>query len=58
MAKLGDLVEFYLPDGKQRRVGRYVRKQDGYCFVVCLVSMYRRVYKLRLKEIKTIKEDK
>ena len=54
MAKIGDLVEFYLPDGKQRRVGKYVRKQDGYCFIVCLVSMYRRVYKLRLKEIKTI----
>lgn len=55
MFNIGDIVSFIMPDGKQKRVGRICRKQGVYYFVLGQCFMYRRIYKLKAKELK--KED-
>ena len=51
MFKVGDIVEFWLPDGKQYRYGRLARKEKGICYVVSKCFINRRVYKLKEKEL-------
>lgn len=46
MFEIGDEVEFWLPDGKQYRHGKLVRKQKNICFIVGKCAKYKRVYKI------------
>lgn len=49
--EIGDMVEFWLPDGKKYRYGILVRKQRGTCYVVSYMLKNKRVYKLKEKEL-------
>ena len=51
MFKIGDIVEFWLPDGKKYRYGILVRKQRGICYVVSYMLKNKRIYKLKEKEL-------
>lgn len=52
MFKIGDKVEFWLPDGKKYRYGILARKQRGICFIVSNMLKNKRVYKLKEKELR------
>lgn len=51
MFEIGDMVEFWLPDGKKYRYGILARKQRGICYVVSYMLKNKRVYKLKEKEL-------
>jgi len=45
MFEIGDIVEFWLPDGKYR-YGKLCRKKKNICFIVGKCAKYKRVYKI------------
>lgn len=52
MFKIGDMVEFWMPDGKKYRYGYLVRKDRNTCFIVSNMLKYRRIYKVQEKYLK------
>ena len=52
MFKIGDMVEFWMPDGKKYRYGWLVRKDRYTCFIVSNMLKYRRIYKVQEKNLK------
>jgi len=51
MFKVGDMVEFWLPNGKKYRYGILVRKQRRICYIVSYMLKNKRTYKLKEKEL-------
>lgn len=47
MFEIGDLVEFWLPDGNKFRYGRLVRKQGKTCIIVSNMLKNKRIYKVK-----------
>lgn len=52
MFNIGDIVEFWLPDGKKYRYGELVRKERGTCFIVSNMLKNKRIYKLKEKQLR------
>lgn len=49
MFKIGDKVEFWMPDGKKYRWGWVARKERTTCFIVSNMLKNKRIYKVKEK---------
>ena len=51
MFEVGEMVEFWLPDGNKFRYGKIVRKQRDICIIVSNMLKRRRIYKVKESQL-------
>jgi hypothetical protein len=51
MFNIGDMVEFWLPDGKKYRYGKIARKDKTTCFIVSNMLKNKRIYRVKQKDL-------